>query len=83
MKVYTENPEDQPIDSVDMWYRIDQKKLVQWLKHMRKLNMRLMNDLSRDKVQRGKDEGRFDVYDCLLGNIQQGTIFMKDRPKRS
>jgi hypothetical protein len=58
-------------------YEIDQVKLVKWLKHLRDLNMVLMNDLSRDDVQRGTDKGRFDSYDCLLGDIQRGTIFMK------
>jgi hypothetical protein len=74
---YTHKWEDQKIDPVDTMYEIDQVKLVKWLKHLRDLNMVLMNDLSRDDVQRGTDKGRFDSYDCLLGDIQRGTIFMK------
>lgn len=61
----------------DMYYRIDQKKLVKWLKHLRTLNQLLKNDLQRDDVQRAEDRGRFDAYSCLLGDIQSGTIFMK------
>lgn len=75
---YTKKWEDQKIDPVDTWYEIDQVKMVQWLKHLRDLNYQLMNDLSRDNVQRGIDKGRFNAYDCLLGNIQGGTIFMKN-----
>lgn len=77
MYQYTDKWEDQKIDPVDTMYEIDQVKLVQWLKHMRNLNMPLMNDLSRDDVQRGTDKGRFETYDCLLGDIHRGTIFMK------
>jgi hypothetical protein len=51
--------------------------MVKWLKHLRNLNMSLMNDLSRDDVQRGIDKARFETYDCLLGDIHRGTIFMK------
>ncbi len=71
------NWEDQPIHPVDTWYEIDQVKLVKWLKQLRDLNMLLMNDLSRDEVQRGIDKGRFEAYDCLIGDIQQGRTFMK------
>lgn len=74
---YTKNWEDQKVDPIDTYYTIDQVKLVKWLKHMRKLNMHLMNDLGRDDVQRGIDKGRFETYDCLLGDIHHGTIFMK------
>jgi hypothetical protein len=74
---YTKKWEDQKIDPVDTMYKIDQVKLVKWLKHLRDLNMVLMNDLSRDDVQRGIDKGRFETYSCLLGDIQRGTIFMK------
>jgi hypothetical protein len=74
---YLKRWEDQPVDPVDTWYEIDQEKLVKWLKHLRDLNMGLMNDLSRDDAQRGMGKGRFESYDCLLGNIQLGTIFMK------
>lgn len=74
---YTKKWEDQKIDPVDTWYEIDQVKMVKWLKHLRDLNYQLMNDLSRDNVQRGIDKGRFNAYDCLLGNIRDGTIFMK------
>lgn len=77
MLKYTDKWEDQKIDPVDTMYKIDQVKLVKWLKHMRSLNMLLMNDLMRDDVQRGTDKGRFESYDCLLGDIQRGTIFMK------
>ena len=75
---YTNKWEHQKIDPVDTWYEIDQVKMVQWLKHLRDLNYQLMNDLSRDNVQRGIDKGRFNAYDCLLGNIHGGTIFMKN-----
>ena len=74
---YTNKWEDQKIDPVDTWYEIDQVKIVKWMKHLRYLNMSLMDDLSRDDVQRGIDKGRFNAYDCLLGNIHGGTIFMK------
>ena len=74
---YTKKWEDQKIDPADTWYEIDQVKMVKWMKHMRYLNMSLMNDLSRDDVQRGIDKGRFETYDCLLENIARGTIFMK------
>jgi hypothetical protein len=74
---YTKKWEDQKIDPVDTWYEIDQVKMVKWLKHLRDLNMVLMNDLSRDDVQRGIDKGRFETYNSLLGNIHRGTIFMK------
>lgn len=74
---YTKKWEDQKIDPVDTWYEIDQVKMVKWLKHLRDLNYQLMNDLSRDNVQRGIDKGRFNAYDCLLENIARGTIFMK------
>lgn len=77
MKVYSGKFEDQPVNPVDTYYTIDQVKLVKWLKHMRNLNMLLMNDLSRDDVQRGIDKGRFETYDCMLGDIHRGTIFMK------
>lgn len=69
--------EDQEVSRGDMWYEIDQEKLVKWLKHLRELNQGLMNDLSRDEVQRGIDKGRFEAYDTLLGDIIRGTIFMK------
>lgn len=72
------NYKDQPINPADTYYTIDQVKLVKWLKHLRDLNMNLMNNLSRDDVQRGIDKGRFEAYDCLLGDIHRGTIFMKD-----
>ena len=78
MKNY-KNWEDEVVDPVDTLYKIDQKKLVKWLKNLKDLNMYLMNDLSRDDVQRGRDEGRFDAYDCLLGDIRRGTIFMKQK----
>jgi hypothetical protein len=74
---YTKKFEDQPIDPVDTMYEIDQVKLVQWLKHLRDLNMLLMNDLLRDDREREKARGAFDAYSCLLGDIQCGTIFMK------
>jgi hypothetical protein len=74
---YTKKWEDQKIDPVDTLYKIDQVKLVKWLKHMRDLNMLLMNDLLRDDCEREKARGAFDAYDCLLGDIQRGTIFMK------
>jgi len=74
---YTKNWKDQEVNPVDTMYKIDQIKLVKWLKHMRNLNMLLMNDLSRDDVQRGIDKGRFETYDYLLGDIHRGTIFMK------
>ena len=45
---YTHKWEDQKVDPVDTMYKIDQVKLVKWLKHMRSLNMLLMNDLMRD-----------------------------------
>jgi hypothetical protein len=75
---YTNKWEDQKIDRADIMCEIDQVKLVQWLKHLRDLNHLLMNDLSRDDVQRGIDKGRFETYDCLLGDIRRGTIFMKN-----
>ncbi len=71
------NWEDQKIDPVDTMYEIDQAKLVKWLKHLRNLNMGLMNNLLRDDVQRGIDKGRFEAYDCLLNDIQNGRIFTK------
>lgn len=74
---YTPKWEDQKIDALDTMYQINQVNLVKWLKHLRDLNMSLMNDLSRDDVQRGIDKGRFETYDCLLGDIHRGTIFMK------
>ena len=74
---YKNKWEDQKIDPVDTMYKIDQVKMAKWLKHLRDLNYQLMNDLSRDDVQRGIDKGRFNAYDCLLGNIHGGTIFMK------
>lgn len=74
---YTQKWEDQKIDPVDILYEIDQVKMVKWLKHLRDLNYQLMNDLTRDDVQRGIDKGRFETYDCLLGDIKRGTIFMK------
>lgn len=74
---YTKKFEDQEIDRVDLMYKIDQTKLVKWLKHMRDLNMMLMNDLGRDDVQRGVDKGRFETYDSLLENIRGRRIFMK------
>lgn len=75
---YTKKWEDQPIDPIDTHYEIDQVKMVQWLKHLRDLNYQLMNDFSRDNAQRDINKGRFNVYDCLLGNIHDGTIFMKN-----
>ena len=75
---YTKKWEDQPIAPSDTWYEIDQVKMVQLLKHLRDLNYQLMNDLSRDNAQRDIDKGRFNAYDCLLGNIHDGTIFMKN-----
>lgn len=75
---YTKKWENQPIDPIDTWYEIDQVKMVQWLKHLRDLNYQLMNDFSRDNAQRDIDKGRFNTYDCLLGNIHDGTIFMKN-----
>lgn len=69
--------EDQSVDPADTWYEIDQERLVKWLKHLRDLNMGLKNDLSRDDVQRGVDEGRFEAYESILGDIRRGTIFMK------
>lgn len=79
---YTNKWEDQKIDSVDTWYEIDQVKMAKWLKHLRDLNYQLMNDLSRDDVQRGIDKGRFNAYDCLLGNIRGGTIFMRNEKEQ-
>ena len=77
---YTKKWEDQKIDNVDTLYQIDREKLVKWLKHLRDLNMVLMNDLQRDDVQRGIDKGRFESYDCMLGNITSGPIFMQNLP---
>jgi hypothetical protein len=77
MKTFAKTWEDEVVDPNDTYYKIDQKKLVKWLKHLRALNMLYKNNLHRDDVQRGRDEGRFDAYDCLLGNINRGTIFMK------
>jgi hypothetical protein len=74
---FTSEFQDQPVYPVDTMYEIDQAKLVQWLKHMRDLNMLIMNDLQRDDVERAKAKGAFDAYSCLLGDIQRGTIFMK------
>ena len=74
---YTNKWEGQAVDPVDTMYEIDQVKLVKWLKHMRDLNMLLMNDLTRDDVQRGIDKGRFETYDSMLGDIRSGTIFTK------
>ena len=76
---YTKKWEDQKIDPVDTLYKIDQVKLVKWLKHLRDLNHLLMNDLLRDDREREKARGAFNAYDCLLGNIASGTIFMKNR----
>ncbi len=74
---YTKNWEDQEVDPVDTMYKIDQKKMVKWIKHLRDLNMLIMNDLLRDDFERAKARGAFDAYDCLLGDIHRGTIFMK------
>jgi hypothetical protein len=74
---FTSKFQDQPVHPVDIMYEIDQAKMVQWLKHMRDLNMLIMNDLQRDDVERAKAKGAFDAYSCLLGDIQRGTIFMK------
>ncbi len=74
---FTKKFQDQPVDPVDTMYEIDQAKMVQWLKHLRDLNMLLMNDLQRDDVERAKARGAFDAHSCLLGDIQSGTIFMK------
>jgi len=76
---YTKKWEDQKIDPVDTLYKIDQVKLVKWLRHLRDLNHLLMNDLLRDDREREKARGAFNAYDCLLGNITSGTIFMKNR----
>ena len=76
---YTKKWEDQKIDRVDELYKIDQVKMVKWLKHLRDLNHLLMNDLLRDDHEREKARGAFDAYSCLLGDIQRGTIFMKNR----
>lgn len=77
MKVFPDRYEDQTVDPADIYFEVDQRKLVKWLKHMRKLNCSLMNDLSRDYNQRQIDEARHDVYDCLLGDIRRGTIITK------
>jgi hypothetical protein len=74
---YTKKWEDQKIDPIDTMYKIDQVKLVKWLRHLRDLNHLLMNDLLRDDREREKARGAFNAYDCLLGNITSGTIFMK------
>ncbi len=74
---YTKNWEDEEVDPVDTMYKIDQKKMVKWIKHLRDLNMLIMNDLLRDDLERAKARGAFDAYDCLLGDIHRGTIFMK------
>jgi hypothetical protein len=79
MKTYTKTWEDEIVDPNYIYYKIDQKKLVKWLKHLKQLNGFLKDDLSRDDVQRGRDEGRFDAYACLLGDINRGTIFMKSK----
>ena len=77
MKVFLDKYEDQTIDPADVFYKVDQEKLVKWLKHMRKLNSLLKNDLSRDDEQRRIDTARFDVYDGLLGFIRRGDIITK------
>jgi len=76
---YIKKWEDQKIDPVDTLYKIDQVKLVKWLKHLRDLNHLLMNDLLRDDREREKARGAFNAYDCLLGDITRGTIFRKTR----
>jgi len=78
---YTDKWEDQKVDPVDSLYEIDQVKLVKWLKHLRDLNHLLMNDLMRHGREREKARGAFDAYSCLLGDIQRGTIFMKENAK--
>ena len=77
MKIYPNRYENQVIYSNDIFYKVDQKKLVKWLKHMMELNNSLMNDLSRDDIQRAKDAGRYDAYSSILFNIQHGTIITK------
>ena len=77
MRTYSKQFEDQPVNPVDTYYKIDQAKMVQWIKHLRDLNMLIMNDLLRDDLERSKARGAFDAYDCLLGDIHRGTIFMK------
>ena len=77
MKVFPDKYQNQVVDPADIYYEVDQVKLVKWLKHMRKLNCSLMNDLTRDDTQRKVDEARHDVYDCLLGDIRRGTIITK------
>jgi len=67
MLQYTKKWEDQPIDPVDTMYKINQVNLVKWLKHLRDLN------------HPEKDVQAFDAYNCLLENIQRGTIFMDHR----
>lgn len=77
MIIFRDKYEDQTIDPVDTLYEVDQIKLIKWLKHMSKLNMFLMNDLSRDSVQRGVDKGRHETYSGLLQFIQHGQIITK------
>ena len=75
---YTNKWEDQKIDPADTMYQIDQVKMVKWMKHLRDLNHLLMNDLTRDDCEREKNKAAFNTYDCLLGDIRRGTIFMKN-----
>lgn len=75
---YTNKWEDQKIDPADTGYEIDQVKMVKWMKHLRDLNHLLMNDLTRDDREREKNKAAFNAYDCLLGDIRRGTIFMKN-----
>jgi len=77
MRTFTDRYEDQPINPVDVYYKVDQKKLVKWLKHMAKLNQGLMNDVSRDNIQRGIDKGRYETYSGILQLIHLGTIITK------
>jgi len=79
MKTYIKTWEDEGVHPNDIYYKIDQKKLVKWLKHLKRLNGFLKDDLLRDDFERGLAAARFDAYSCLLGDINRGTIFMKPK----
>lgn len=77
MKIFLDRYEDQVVNAGDMHFKVDQKKLIKWLKHMIKLNDELMRDLDRSDVQRGIDKGRFSAYSSILNCIKLGTIITK------
>jgi hypothetical protein len=69
---------DQVVTAYQRSIPVDTGKLIQYLRHFRDLNERLMNRLDRDPEWRVENKGRFDAYENILFTVTQTELLRPD-----